>query len=101
MCRRTGFHADQTPRQARKEPNDLAASQALNYDRCACLINAVDLENVLGQVQPNCCNLAHGWLPLLVIFDDHHFGTQMPSGGHPPHQLAASFVSVSYTHLTL
>jgi len=26
---------------------------------------------------------------LLVIFDDHHFGTSMPLGGHPPHQLAA------------
>jgi hypothetical protein len=26
-----------------------------------------------------------------VIFDDHHPGTSMPSGGHPPHQLAASF----------
>jgi len=24
---------------------------------------------------------------LLVIFDDHHLGTSMPSGGHPPHQL--------------
>ena len=29
----------------------------------------------------------HGWLPLLVIFDDHHLGTSMPSGGHPHHQL--------------
>src|SRR6185437_4741491 len=51
----------------------------------------MDLEDVLGQVQTNCCNLAHGWLPLLVIFDDHHLGTSMPSGGHPPHQLAAYF----------
>jgi hypothetical protein len=25
--------------------------------------------------------MTHGWLPLLVIFDDHHFGTSMPSGG--------------------
>jgi hypothetical protein len=25
---------------------------------------------------------------LLVIFDDHHPGTSMPSGGYPPHQLA-------------
>jgi hypothetical protein len=25
-----------------------------------------------------------------VIFDDHHSGTSMPSGGHPPHQLVAS-----------
>jgi len=30
--------------------------------------------------------------PLLVIFDDHHLGTSMPSGGHPPHQLATSFI---------
>jgi hypothetical protein len=29
---------------------------------------------------------------LLVIFDDHHPGTSMPSGDHPPHQLAASFI---------
>ena len=28
-----------------------------------------------------------------VIFDDHHFGTSMPSGGHPPHQLATSFIT--------
>jgi hypothetical protein len=34
-----------------------------------------------------------------VIFDDHQFGTEMPSGGHPPHQLAASFISGSYTGL--
>jgi hypothetical protein len=26
---------------------------------------------------------------LLEIFDDHHLGTSMPLGGHPPHQLAA------------
>ena len=86
MRRRAGFHADQTRRQAGKERNDLATSQAFDYDRCARLIDAMDLKNVLGQVQPNCCNLVHGWLPLLVIFDDHHFGTSMPSGGHPPHQ---------------
>jgi hypothetical protein len=29
---------------------------------------------------------------LLVIFDDHHSGTSMPSGSHPPHQLAGSFI---------
>jgi hypothetical protein len=37
----------------------------------------MDLKDVLGQIQPNRCNLAHEWLPFLVIFD-HHFGTQMP-----------------------
>jgi hypothetical protein len=28
---------------------------------------------------------------LLVIFDDHHLGTSMPSGGHPPHQLTSDW----------
>jgi hypothetical protein len=28
---------------------------------------------------------------LLMIFDDHHPGTSMPSWGHPPHQLASSW----------
>ena len=52
----------------------------------------MNLEDTLCQIKTNCCNIAHGWLPLLVIFDDHHPGTSMPSGGHPPHQLAASFI---------
>ena len=51
----------------------------------------MDLKNVLGQIQPNRCNLAHGWLPLMVMFDNHHFGTQMPGGGHPPHQFEICF----------
>jgi transposase len=25
-------------------------------------------------------NFAHGWLPLLVIFDNHHLGTELPGG---------------------
>jgi hypothetical protein len=50
MCRCTGFHADQTRRQAGKEPNDLAAPQSFDYDHCARLIDAMDLENVLGQI---------------------------------------------------
>jgi hypothetical protein len=65
-------------RKARKEPKDLAASQPFADNGCPCLIDAMDLEYALGQIQPNRCNLAHGWRPLLVIFDDHHLGTQMP-----------------------
>src|ERR1700704_804872 len=50
----------------------------------------MNLEDVFCEIKTDCCNIAHGWLPLLVIFDDHHLGTSMPPGGHPPHQLAAS-----------
>ena len=65
------------------------------------LINRVNLEDVFCQIKTDCCNIAHGWLPLLVIFDDHHPGTSMPSGGHPPHQLAASFIlNIAHWHIS-
>jgi hypothetical protein len=39
-------------------------------------VNAVELENVLRDVDPDGANLGHGWLLLLLIFDDHL--AQMP-----------------------
>jgi hypothetical protein len=92
MRRRAGFQPDQARRNPRKETEDLAASQPLAHYYAACLIDRMKLENVLCQIKTDCCNIAHGWLLLLVIFDDHHLGTSMPSGGHPPHQLAVSFI---------
>ena len=62
----------------------LAASQPLAQHYFACLVDRMNLEDTLCQIKTNCCNIAHGWLPLLVIFDDHHLGTSMPSGAiHP------------------
>ena len=86
--RRAGFEANQAWRNPGKKRKDLAASQPLAQHHVACLVDRMDLEDTLCQIKSNCCNIAHGWLPLLVIFDDHHLGTSMPSGGHPPHQLA-------------
>src|SRR5258708_9176570 len=91
--RRAGFEADKARRNLGKEREDLAASQPLAHHYAACLVDRMNLEDTLCQIKTNCCNIAHGWLPLLVIFDDHHPGTSMPSGGHPPHQLAASFMT--------
>jgi hypothetical protein len=75
MCRRTGLHADQTRRQAGKEGEDLTTPKPFAQHDSICFIDAVHLKDVLGQIQPNRCNLLHGWLPFLVIFDDDHFGT--------------------------
>src|SRR3978361_2212601 len=88
---RTGFHADEARRNPGKEREDLAASQPLAHHYAACLVDSMKLGDVLCQIKTDCSNIAHGWLPLLVIFDDHHSGTSMPSGSHPPHQLAPSF----------
>src|SRR5712664_3211404 len=73
-----------------KERKDLAASQPFTQHHGARHVDCMNLEDVFCEIKTDGCNIAHGWLPLLVIFDDHHLGTSMPSEGHPPHQLAAS-----------
>ena len=56
---RIGLHADQTSPQARKEPKHLAAPHPLPQDLYARPIDPTDLKDVLGQIQPNRCNLAY------------------------------------------
>ena len=86
--RRAGFQADKARWNPGKKREDLAASQSLAHHYTARLVDRMNLEDTLCQIKTNCCNIAHEWLPLLVIFNDHHPGTLMPSGGHPSHQLA-------------
>src|SRR5262249_55888627 len=85
MGRRTRFQPDHTARNAAEERQHLAAPQPLAQNRRTLRINAVNLKNMLGYVQSDCRNLAHGWLPFLVIRHRHQIGTSMPQGGHPPH----------------
>ena len=80
------FHPHQTRLQLGKEAHHLCTLQHLAQYRLAPIIHSVHLKQVLCQIKTNCCNIAHGWLLLLVIFDDHHLGTSMPPGSHPPHQ---------------
>ena len=83
-----GLHADQAGWQRSEIGDDLAAPEAALDDDVARLVHAVDLEDVLGQVEADRCNLHGGWL-LLGDFDSHQLGTTMPRGGHPPHQIQA------------
>jgi hypothetical protein len=70
----------------RKKPATLAATHTPAQNDLPGSVDSVELENMLREINADGAHVAHGWLPLLVIFDDHQFGTQMPSGGHPPHQ---------------
>src|SRR5262249_3335856 len=90
MGRRTRFQPDHTARNAAEERQHLAAPQPLAQNRRTLRINAVNLKNMLGYVQSDCRNLAHGWLPFLVIRHRHQIGTSMPQGGHPPHHSITS-----------
>src|SRR5262249_60195468 len=73
----------------------LPAPQSLAQNRRTLRVNAVDLKNMLGQIQTNCRNLAHGWLLFLVIVRKHQFGTSIPQGGHPPHHSITSSARAS------
>src|SRR5262249_23408106 len=86
---------DHTPRNAAEERQHLPAPQSLAQNRRTLRVNAVDLKNMLGQIQTNCRNLAHGWLLFLVIVRKHQFGTSMPQGGHPPHHSITSSARAS------
>jgi hypothetical protein len=68
----------------------LPAPQSLTQNRRTLRINAVNLKNMLGYVQPDRRNLAHGWLPFPGDSSKHQFGTSMPQGGHPPHHSITS-----------
>jgi hypothetical protein len=84
----TGRHANQTSRQAGTKRQHLTAPQPLARYLPARFMNAVDLNNALGQIPPNRRTLAHGGLPLRVTFDGHHFGTR--EGAIPPISLKPS-----------
>jgi hypothetical protein len=73
--RGTRLQSDQAARQCREKRHHLAAPQLLAQNHCTVRIDPVNLKNMLRQIQPDRRNLAHGWLPLMVRFIDHHFGT--------------------------
>jgi hypothetical protein len=69
-----GLNADDAARQSGKEPRDLAPAQAWAQNHLPGSVNPVDPENVFAISIPMVLISS----PLLVIFDDHHFGTRMP-----------------------
>jgi hypothetical protein len=76
MARAARLHADQAGLELAEKRDHLAAAQRLAQNDISPFINAVNLKDVLGQIQPNGGNLHDGWLLLLVVLDgNHNFGT--------------------------
>src|SRR5262249_40755282 len=82
-------------RQSTEERQNLRTAKLLAQNRRSLCINPVHLKNMLRQVQSDCSNLAHGWLPFAAVSIRQQFGTQMPQGGHPPHHSITSSASAS------
>jgi len=80
------FHADETRLEAFEKLQDLAAAQLAPEDHHAVQVDAVDLKDVLGQIDADGGSLFHGWLPSLVGFHDTPmWHIAMPEAGavHP------------------
>src|SRR6476659_2439175 len=88
--RRARLQANQTGRQSTEESQNLRTPKLLAQNRCSLSIDPVHLKNMLRQVQSDRSNLAHGWLPFAADSIRQQFGTQMPRGGHPPHNSITS-----------
>jgi putative transposase len=87
MCARTGFHADQAWWLPLKELKHLAAPELTAQQGTALGVNTMQLENRLRQINPDCGNLLHGWLPLLVTSTAPIMAhCDAGSGSHPHHQ---------------
>jgi hypothetical protein len=91
----TRFQPNQTARNLAEERQNLRTPKLLAQNRRSLCIDSVHLKNMLRQVQSDRRNLAHGWLPFLVIRQKHQLGTSMPQGGHPPHHSITSSASAS------
>jgi hypothetical protein len=63
MGRGAGLHADQAGRQTGKEGDHLAAAETSPEDDVAYRIDAMHLEDMLGQIEADGRKLHRGWLP--------------------------------------
>jgi hypothetical protein len=70
----------------REELKDLRARQPLPQHRAFVRVDAVDLKDVLCQIEPDHRNLHGGRLPASGGSDGPHWHTDAESGGRPSHQ---------------
>src|SRR5262245_43850284 len=81
------LHADQTARQLGEEPQHLPAPQLLPHNNIPQLIDAVDLEHVLGEIQTDRANLhVDGLLMVIRSTTITLWHCDAASGRRPPHQ---------------
>jgi hypothetical protein len=93
MVRRTArFHSNQTWRQRSEEPQQLAAPNRLGDNQKALGIEAVNLKNILGDIEPDdrdrrqiLDRLAHGRLPSDGFMTTTIMAHRCRSGRRPPH----------------
>ena len=82
-CRTPRSPTRQGSAASRTTPASARAAASARTTTLPASFDPVHLEHVLRQIETDCANLLHGWLPHVEL--QSNFGTSMPSGGHPPH----------------
>ena len=80
-----GFHADQAGRELGEERQDFGSAQRPTHEDLALRIDAVDLEDVLRQIEADGANLCQGRL-LSMRSTTSSWHSDAGGGGRPPHQ---------------
>src|SRR6266508_4915488 len=63
MRRGAGFDTNEARRQLLKEWQNVPALELTSNDYITCRVNSVDLKNRLGDIETDCRDRLHGWLP--------------------------------------
>jgi hypothetical protein len=75
VARAARLHADQARLQLAEQRQHLTPAQRPADDHLARVVNTMDLKNVLREIETYGANIHGGWLLLLVVDDNHNFGT--------------------------
>jgi hypothetical protein len=80
MRRRAGLNTNDAQRQLLEEPQNVAALQLAADDHMPCRVDAMDLKNRFCDVETDCRDRLHAWLPQIVVtpIGDHFNGTYVP-----------------------
>lgn len=62
---RASFDADQAWRQSFEKSNNVISSKLSTNDDCSGSVGAMNLKNLLGDIQTDCGNLFHGRFSLM------------------------------------
>src|SRR6516225_3023259 len=97
MRRGAGLHPDEARRQRFEERQHLAAPELLADGHLLARVDPVNLEHVLGDIQPDRGNLHLDGSPHVIRLQRSLYGTSMPGAGAVHHIRSSHYQSYSIT----
>lgn len=90
VTRRAGLDADQASRESFEKSENIVASQLQSHDNHAARVDAMNLKDMLGDIQTDGDNPFRGRLSLMWPSTTTLWHCDAGSGGRPPHQVTCA-----------